>query len=397
MARRLKLADWIAIAFLVASLTSLFPPSIRWDFLNVIPAAAAVYLLWRVLQSADRVRLKAVLLVAVLMLCIIECSARVLSYQRALIYERAGDLPFTPVPNQVYTEKISLASSRINAAGFREPSPLIPGRRTILCLGDSITYGYAMLDNETWPAQLGQALDQSRPDEFNVLNGGVNAYPMSFIHQKFLYHWNRGIHPDFVLVGYSMNEGWLGALVDADDDAKDTFERRVLLKNAVRSFALYNLVVENWARHVYESLRYKLVPGTNFTETSKTELDGGYDRYLDRFVKDLQARHVTPIFVLFAALDGETLRYDTLGPYQRRFAAFAEAHEIPLIRTDDVLRAENGGNPDIASFFFDPGHMTSRGNQVVGRRLAAWLSGFIGPDLGPSTQSAPSQGRERTE
>lgn len=369
---RRRLFDWTAIAIVAASLGSLFPPSIRWDALNVLSVIAAVYLGWRVLQAASRVRVRDVVMFAILLVCMVEFSLRVFSYQRALIYERYGELPFAPVPNQTYIEKISLQPSRIDALGLREPSGSVPGRPTILCLGDSITYGYAMTDADTWPAQLGGFLNDRQP-RANVLNGGVNAYPMSFIHQKFLHHWNNGVRPDVVLIGYSMNEGWLGPLVDGTASDKDAFERRVMLKNAVRSFALYNLIVENWARHAYEAIRYQLVPGTNFTTTSKTELDGRYEGYLDRFVGDLRARNVTPVFVLFAALDGETMRYDTLGPYQRRFAAYAESHGIALIRSDEVFREALGGDPDISRFYFDPGHMTKDGNRVFAQRLAAWL------------------------
>lgn len=193
--RRMRAFDWSALVIVVASLLNIFPPSIRWDYLNVVPTSASVYLGWRVLYLAQRVRVRDVLLVTMLLLCTAEFGLRVLSLQRALIYQRFGDLLFAPVPNQKYTEKISLTSSRIDENGLREPSPIVPGRRTILCLGDSITYGYAMADTDTWPAQLGVALNEAHPNQFNVLNGGVNAYPMAFIHQKFLYHWNRGLRP----------------------------------------------------------------------------------------------------------------------------------------------------------------------------------------------------------
>lgn len=372
-----RIITWAGVAIVLASLAGLFPPTIHWDLLNLIPVAAGIYLAWRLLRSQARVWLKAALIPA-LLICIVEFSVRIPSYQRALVYQRKGNLLFTPVPDQTYIEKVSLSASRVDARGFRAPSEFAPGRRTILCLGDSITYGYGIADQDTWPAQLARGLERSHPRQFNVLNGGVNAYPMTFIHQKFLYHWNQGLRPDVVIVGYSMNEGWLGHLVEADETIKRQFENRVLLKNVLRSFALYNLVVENWARRTYESLRYKLIPGTNSTTISATDLNQLYDRYLERFVADIRERKVTPVFLLFAALDPETFRYDTFGPFQRRFAAFAEARGIPLLRTDDVFREELGGNTDLTPFFFDPGHMTERGNLVLARRLTKWLPAVTG-------------------
>ena len=361
-----------ALALVAASALSLFPPSIEWDGLNVLSVAATAYLGWRLVQSRARPWVKS-LVFLLLLGTAVEFSLRVFSYQRALIYERQGNLLFTPTPNQTYIEKVSLSASRIDERGMRAPSAFVEGRTTILALGDSITYGYGIADQDTWPAQLAAALERAHPGRFNILNGGVNAYPMTFIHQKFLYHWNRGLRPDVVIVGYSMNEGWLGHLVEADEAVKAQFESRVVLKNVLRSSALYNLIVENWARRTYEALRYKLVPGTNSTTISSTDLRDLYDQYLDRFVADLRARNVKPVFLLFAALNGETFRYDTLGPFQKRFAAFAESHGIPLLRTDDVFRDALGGDPNLTPFFFDPGHMTERGNLVLARKLAEWL------------------------
>ena len=94
-------------------------------------------------------------------------------------------------------------------------------KRVVLCLGDSITYGYGVGDDATYAAQLQALLDRTHPGQFTVLNGGVSAYPMAFVRQKFLYLWEQGIHPEFVVIGYSMNEGFLGHLVDSDDATKD--------------------------------------------------------------------------------------------------------------------------------------------------------------------------------
>src|SRR4029077_3379621 len=147
------------------------------------------------------------LLLPVLLLAA-EFGLRCVSYNRSLLYERQGDLLYTPIPNQEYVEKISLTPSRINNVGLRGDSfDPHSGKAVILCLGDSVTYGYGVDDGHTYPAELQRALDQDFPGHFTVLNGGVDGYPIPFIRQKFLYLWDRGIHPDVVIVGYSFNEG----------------------------------------------------------------------------------------------------------------------------------------------------------------------------------------------
>src|SRR5215467_7622987 len=213
------------------------------------------------------------------------------SYHRSLVYERHGDLLFTPVPDQEYTEKVSLTHSFINAWGLRGAPVSTAGKQVILALGDSITYGYGVDDEHTYPASLQAVLDQKSPGQYAVLNGGVDAYPVSFERQKFLYLWNRGIHPNVVIVGYSFNEGGLGHLVYSDQKTKDQFAQRVRMKNSIRSIALYNLVVENWARHDYDKMKKYMVPGTNFTNMSEDDVNVLYARQLSEFVNDLRARN----------------------------------------------------------------------------------------------------------
>lgn len=118
-----------------------------------------------------------------LSLVTVEFGLRTVSYHRALLYEREGDLLFTPLPNQQYTEKVSLSSSHTNELGLRGgPINLHSKTTKILALGDSVTYGYGVDDDHTYPARLQKVLDGKFPGQFTVLNGGVNAYRVSFEH-----------------------------------------------------------------------------------------------------------------------------------------------------------------------------------------------------------------------
>ena len=184
--------------------------------------------------------------------------------------------------NQNSVEKISLTPSLINNYGLRGKD-ITEGdlkKKVVLCLGDSITYGYGVDDKHTYPAQLQRKLGQKREGLFTVLNGGVNAYPIAFMHQKFLCLWRLGIHPNVVIVGYSMNEGWLGDLAASSKERKEAFEKRVKLKYFVRSFAIYNLVVENWARAYYDKIKANLIPGTHRTEKEHVDRDMTYEKSL---------------------------------------------------------------------------------------------------------------------
>jgi hypothetical protein len=119
----------------------------------------------------------------------------------------------------------------------------------------SATYGYGVDDAHTYSAELQQGLNQQDPGKYAVLSGGLDAYGITLMNQKFLYVWNQGLRPQVAVVGYIFNERPLKPLVDSTPRLKDQFVARVPQKNLLRSFAVYNVVVENWARSYYYKMK----------------------------------------------------------------------------------------------------------------------------------------------
>jgi hypothetical protein len=67
----------------------------------------------------------------------------------------------------------------INELGFRDPPRTLArpaGTLRVLCLGGSNTYGAAVSDGDTWPAQLQRELDASTDTPVEVWNLGVSGY-----------------------------------------------------------------------------------------------------------------------------------------------------------------------------------------------------------------------------
>lgn len=409
-AARADSSPWRLVLFVVALLVVVFnrriAPNIHYDGLNFIPALATLYLCYSVIALDKTLgsipfiqkRLAAEgrpnkpfgtflvsppfrsLVLIPLVLLAVEFGLRTMSYHRALLYERQGNLLFTPAPDQEYTEKVSLTNSRINDLGLRGgPVDLTANSKKVLALGDSITYGYGVDDDHTYPARLQMDLDSKFPGQYAVLNGGVDAYPISFEHQKFLYLWGQGVHPEVVIVGYSFNEGGLGRLVSSDDKTKDQFAQRVRMKNALRSIALYNLIVENWARRDYDKMKKYMVPGTNFTSLSQEDVNVLYTKQLDDFVTDLRAHNVKPVFLVFCGYDSRISNYDDSGPFQKLFRDYAQKNGIPLLRSKDALLKGESPDADLRPYFQDPSHMKPPGTQKVADMLTDLLPGVLQP------------------
>lgn len=74
--------------------------------------------------------------------------------------------------------RVNTSASRLRGPAF-EPKPAA-GVKRILSIGDSVTFGWGVEDEDTWPARLQVAL-QSRGHEVEVLNAGVPAQQLPAI------------------------------------------------------------------------------------------------------------------------------------------------------------------------------------------------------------------------
>jgi len=355
------------IALAIILLNGFYIPDIRYDLLNAIPTLAVACIALLIVTLRKRLWIRVLLLVPVTLIGA-ECALRCLGYQRSLVYERQGELLYTPKPDQDYLEKISLTRSHVNHYGLRGGPVDVQGRTIILCLGDSVTYGYGVDDEHTYPAELQRALDRRFPGRYAVLNAGVDGYPIDFMRQKFLYLWDLGIHPAIVIVSYSFNEGgWLPYLADSDTRTQAAIETRVDAKNRLRSFALYNLTVENWNRTTYNTM--KKYAAAERKELSAGEAQALYRQHLQALYDELNAHHVTPIFALFAGYNWATGQFDTTSPFQQEFRKFAEGHSTYPVLSNEALV---GASPAVRKpqYFQDQCHMTEGGNEKFAETVA---------------------------
>lgn len=96
-----------------------------------------------------------------------------------------------------------------NAKGFRGhqlPDP--PGRPLVLCLGDSVTAGFGVDDEDTYPALLEERL-RLWPGLGNatVVNAGVHGYS-SEQGRILMARLARELEPDLVIIDFGINDDW---------------------------------------------------------------------------------------------------------------------------------------------------------------------------------------------
>jgi lysophospholipase L1-like esterase len=98
----------------------------------------------------------------------------------------------------------------INSFGLRGEeivTPKPPGRIRLLAVGDSITFGYGVRVEDTYPKVLETLLNQNKPagSQYEVLNGGTLGGSLEdYLH--FLQQKSATLQPDVILIGLCLND-----------------------------------------------------------------------------------------------------------------------------------------------------------------------------------------------
>ena len=124
-------------------------------------------------------RLLAVAIAGIVSLMLAEAAVRVLAPQQLagswLTDSGHGYDVNRPGAVASYTFGNRTAHYRINTAGFRG-GPVAPAQANVLVLGDSVTFGWLLEENNSYVAQLADRAAQAFGDKIQFLNGAVAGW-----------------------------------------------------------------------------------------------------------------------------------------------------------------------------------------------------------------------------
>lgn len=111
----------------------------------------------------------------------------------------------------VLLELVLQVASLVATTWFRREATPTPkdGRRTVLCVGDSFTYGLGASSHESgaYPAQLQSILDEAQPSFWRVVNGGFpgrnSRQLLERLEGQLTTH-----RPEFVCILVGLNDRW---------------------------------------------------------------------------------------------------------------------------------------------------------------------------------------------
>jgi lysophospholipase L1-like esterase len=254
-------------------------------------------------------------------------------------------------------------SFHLNSLGFRGSEWLDePNTNKILALGDSYTFGWALADHETFPAQLETQL-QDVSYAVHVLNAGIPGYntrqELGLLRQII-----QTVQPDLVIVGFVMNDAQPAGFAQVPVSPRVSYE-------FASSWAFSELIelFKHALRLPVKGSKY--VAGRGYLEDFRSDGPGWREvkESLSEIAATCQARNVPVILVVFPDV---TQRLDSSYPYRpihNQVMAAAHESKIPAY---DLMRVFDGENSETLRVPWE-----SHPNMEANRQVAAFLTRLI--------------------
>lgn len=241
-----------------------------------------------------------------------------------------------------------------------------PGKRRILVLGDSFTFGTDVSDNETFSHDLESAL----PDT-EVLNLGVQGYGQD---QMLLYLREEGVkyHPDIVLLGFTFMDTYRN-LWNFFAFAKPRFEmtpgglkltnvpiptpEQVLAREPYRSKA-YDV-----AFILREKIRWNL--GINTKEAMRLTRP-----ILDQIVSTTRGIGAIPVFVYMPAYEEVDDMSDSMSSHEQYVDQYCHDQRVACLFLRPRFRREAANGQKLESRF----HWTAQMHRMAAEEIEKFLA-----------------------
>jgi len=278
----------------------------------------------------------------------------------------------------------------INSLGFRgkEFNPKDKeGRIRIFCLGPSTTFGGGSSDSETWPGRLQYYLDKAAGGRFEVINSGFPGY-YSLNYLNILRHELINYLPDMLVMEIGTND--LGRSMEEKNIGKLSIKIHELLY--YRSI-LYTLLTEKLSSIFQKSPIpmhiYTLNADSAWKENLKSIITICHNNNI-KVILLRQMLNTAPEIFLNDNMSFEQISQAQKDPTDRFSKAYSSPQVIYRYNAITAVFRETSAKYNVTlldfrkefleaisdskeSFFSDDVHLTSKGNDLLGKLTAKYI------------------------
>ncbi|MGE5692456.1 MAG: SGNH/GDSL hydrolase family protein [Candidatus Zixiibacteriota bacterium] len=284
-------------------------------------------------------------------------------------YLKDGKLFWRLRPNlQIKSGFVVAGDYRTNSDGFRDrefEENRLAGKKRILCLGNSVTFGWGVAEEEAYP----QVLQNLISSEYEVYNCAQTGYT-TFQGKRLLDALLQQDQPDIVTIAYIWNDLLPAANGISDSKQKMPPPSILSVQNFLARFAAYR-----WGRFFFLKISSKTPVASEMPRVPVEE----YRTNLLEILDYCRAHRVQPVLVLPPAPKPEWLgvqaeRYGKLfyQPFRQYAAAVKElaaTSHIPLADADSALAGELSIWENLPEDFVHPSAQAHQ--QIAGLIFAA--------------------------
>jgi lysophospholipase L1-like esterase len=258
-----------------------------------------------------------------------------------------------------------------------------PGEYLIICMGDSVTYGFKMDRDQTYPAELEKLLESNFPQVRVVNLGQVGTSLIEGL--KFYLESVRSLKPDLIILCYGVNDHFYNPMPDLDNISipslpviqmqkflhKSAIYMKVkeLLKTSSDISELNSVRVDTEQFKYYLELFYRSLIKDAVELVVMNALSANYDRVLmeyGKIMKDFSDQHsllMIDLYNLFPIYAGKDI--DFIGDKD----ALDSSEKIRQLKPLKIT------NLTIAEYFIDAYHLNQIGYQIIAKIIADQLQG----------------------
>ncbi|MDD5281449.1 MAG: GDSL-type esterase/lipase family protein [Candidatus Omnitrophica bacterium] len=244
--------------------------------------------------------------------------------------------------------------------------PLVKPKDTfrIICMGDSITQGWAPYNikfNETYPYMLEELFHSNKMNNLEVINAGTGGYT-SFQGLRFLKRDLLNYDPDLLIIWFGINDAD-NAILFIDKEQKMCNKTIKRLDAFLSHSKFYQL---------YQQVLFRLASCRWFDKKRVSGED--YCNNLREMANLAKKNNITPVFIIpFLRFGSEVLSYKEMKDYKKYAEIFNEFSNKGIIVVDLSLLFK--GKEDLDSYFIDRCHLALKGNRLVSEDIYDILTG----------------------
>jgi lysophospholipase L1-like esterase len=286
-------------------------------------------------------------------------------------------LGFEIIPSQLAYTWASPA--RINSLGYRGPEPRSPpGRPLVLCVGDSMTFGNNVSEDETYPVQLQDLMQrewpQTQPEVFNM---GVQRY-YTYQEVEVVRRQAPRLRPDAISLAVYLND--LGERPGADFEAEYEGEREQAASAFHNAFPALYLLVKNSAaialmRGAYlTAMNPRSSIGVRALEGKVSAADEAKWRTVEEDLvtfRELADTYGFQPYVVFVPARPQVRRDMPQSAYPGRLVEYATRQGLVAINPIDEFKRELSAGRD--PYLPWDNHMSQTGHRIVAEAIMRQL------------------------